>query len=64
MLEAEDRFDTNKRMEGIAYPICKWVPEIRDLGLNYAFKNSIVGFGNKVELISALGGYLKRSAKV
>lgn len=60
IFEAVDRFDTTKKMEGIVYPTCKGISGIRNLGLNYAFKNSIIGFGNKIELAYALRGKLEK----
>ena len=64
ILEAIDRFDPTKRMEGIVYPTCKGIHGIRNLGLNYAFKNSIIGFGNKIELEYALRGKIEKVGKV
>lgn len=58
MFEAVDLFNPNKKMEGIVYPTCKGIANIRHIGLNYAFKPLIVGFGQKIELISALRGRL------
>lgn len=63
ILEAIDRFDPTNQMEGIIYPTCKGIYGIRDLGLNYAFKNSIIGFSNKIELAYALRGRLEKVGK-
>jgi hypothetical protein len=63
MLESVDSIDQNKRMEGIVYPTCKGIPNIRHRGLNYAFKTSIIGFGKKIELVSALRGKLVKVGK-
>ncbi|MEJ0081540.1 MAG: hypothetical protein WDM78_11495 [Puia sp.] len=60
IFEAVDRFDSTKKMEGIVYPTCKGISNIRNLGLNYAFKNSIIGFGNKIELAYAIRGKLEK----
>ena len=63
IFEAVDGFDPTKQMEGIIYPTCKGIYGIRNLGLNYAFKNSIIGFGNKIELAYALRGKLGKVGK-
>lgn len=63
IFEAVDRFVPTKKMEGIVYTTCKGIQGIRHLGLNYAFKNSIVGFGNKIELAYALRGKLEKVGK-
>ena len=63
IFEAVDRFNPSNQMEGIVYPTCKGIYGIRNLGLNYAFKNSIIGFGNKIELAYALRGKLEKVNK-
>ena len=63
LLEAIDTINPSKQMEGIVYPTCKGILNIRSLGLNYAFKPSIIGFGNKIELLSVLRGKLVKVGK-
>ncbi len=58
VLESIDNNDQNKRIQGIVYPTCKGILGIRDKGLNYAFKPWFVGFGGKIELVSARRGKL------
>ena len=62
IFEAIDHFEPIKQMEGIVYPTCKGIDGIRNLGLNYAFRNSIIGYGNKIELKYALRGTLKKNS--
>ena len=60
-------FDTigidDKQIEGIMYPTCKGIPEIRHLGINYVFKKSIIGFGKKLELVDAFRTQLVKDGK-
>ena len=63
IFETVDRFNPNKKVEGIMYPTCKGIDGIRNLGLNYAFKNSIIGFGNKIELEYAVRSKLEKVGK-
>jgi len=50
-------FDTlgteNEKVDGLVYPTCLAKNGIRNLGLNYVFRPSIVGFGNKIEFVDA-----------
>ena len=43
----------NEKMDGIVYPSCIGISNIRSLGLNYVFRPDIVGFDNKIEFVDA-----------
>lgn len=63
MLEAIDTIDPAKRVEGIVYPTCKGIYNIRHIGLNYALKTSAIGFGKKIEFVNAIRGKLVKVEK-
>ncbi|HEX5155403.1 MAG TPA: hypothetical protein VFW07_28370 [Parafilimonas sp.] len=41
------------KIEGLIYPTCVRSDAIRELGLNYAIDPCIIGFGNKIEFLTA-----------
>lgn len=43
----------NEKVDGILYPTCLEKITTRNFGLNYCFKNSIIGFNKKIEFIEA-----------
>lgn len=47
----------------VLIPTCKGNYGIRNMGLNYVFKNSIIGFSNKIELSDVLRGKLRKVDK-
>ncbi len=63
ILESIDCIEPDKKAEGITYPTCKGIPEIRNSGLNFVFDKFIIGFGKKIELIGAIRRRLEKAAK-
>ena len=53
----------SKQIEGIVYPTCITIENIRHLGLNYVFKNSIIGFDKKLKLVDAFRTKLAKGTK-
>lgn len=42
-----------EKFDGILYPTCLGVNQIRNFGLNHVFRNGLIGFGNKIEFFDA-----------